>query len=517
MLESVVYKDTITPIDANISLEFGKQIVISGGYFAISSPNSSKVYYYKFTANGYQLLTTLEKENGFGYRMSMDDPYLLVGAIDSQKAYLFKRSDENLTQIATVSPEIAFEKYYSYVTSSVAIKGNFFAVGISYEEDDMVMSGSSNTGSVYLYEIDANDTVVLKAKLRHPGLEAGAEFGEGVALSENYLAIGASGEDLYQDNSYYAGGTGGVYIYDLHFNAPKILNMPNTIVYAEGSDRTQLYQFQVSETVSYELSGQDASLFSINAQNNMLEANQDMFYTENNNTFAFTITIKTADANRSYNTQVALTPMVFHGLNYMQVTSPYTNRVWLDRNIGATEVCDSTKFDMSGCYGEYFQWGRGFDGHEKPDSNTSTTRISDLNNSGSDFIISNVKWVMPGVDDNGSLRKEIWSKTDGSSVCPRGFRVPTMAEFKAETTNSSASLGNPEDAMSNFLKLPAAGVRQPQDATIAGTKTTGMLWTTDNRTSNYAYSYVLHFGYSYGNFISVDNAYGLPVRCIEEN
>jgi hypothetical protein len=52
----------------------------------------------------------------------------------------------------------------------------------------------------------------------------------------------------------------------------------------------------------------------------------------------------------------------FNNLVYSTVTSPDTGKVWLDRNLGATQVATS-KTD-SAAYGHYYQWGRNDDGHE---------------------------------------------------------------------------------------------------------------------------------------------------------
>jgi len=48
------------------------------------------------------------------------------------------------------------------------------------------------------------------------------------------------------------------------------------------------------------------------------------------------------------------TEITHNGVAYDVVTSPYTSRVWLDRNLGATQVC--TSFDDVDCYGDYYQW-----------------------------------------------------------------------------------------------------------------------------------------------------------------
>jgi hypothetical protein len=47
---------------------------------------------------------------------------------------------------------------------------------------------------------------------------------------------------------------------------------------------------------------------------------------------------------------------------YQVDLSEKTGRVWLDRNLGASEAC-KTLTDLN-CYGDYYQWGRGKDGHQ---------------------------------------------------------------------------------------------------------------------------------------------------------
>ena len=61
-----------------------------------------------------------------------------------------------------------------------------------------------------------------------------------------------------------------------------------------------------------------------------------------------------------------------HGIKYKKITSPHTGRLWLDQNIGASQVC--TSFVDSLCYGDYFQWGRNADGHENQNSGTTTSK-----------------------------------------------------------------------------------------------------------------------------------------------
>jgi hypothetical protein len=52
---------------------------------------------------------------------------------------------------------------------------------------------------------------------------------------------------------------------------------------------------------------------------------------------------------------------LFKGLTYRLITSPNPpHRVWLDRNLGASQVC--TSVTDTACYGDLYQWGRAKDG-----------------------------------------------------------------------------------------------------------------------------------------------------------
>ena len=128
-----------------------------------------------------------------------------------------------------------------------------------------------------------------------------------------------------------------------------------------------------------------------------------------------------------------------NGVSYETVTSPYTGRIWLDRNLDAQRPCTDS-YDIA-CTGGLYQWGRDHDGHQKSDSNT--LRIQDVTShinsnyierrfiTSPDYGPYDADWSN-GIDEDGSIRIEKLSRTDGSFVCPRGFRVPTYQEFKLE-------------------------------------------------------------------------------------
>jgi len=125
-------------------------------------------------------------------------------------------------------------------------------------------------------------------------------------------------------------------------------------------------------------------------------------------------------------------------------------RIWMDRNLGASQVATSISDAQS--YGDLYQWGRGNDGHEKRNSSTSTTSSTkDMPGNGS-FIMGTLDWRSPKNDN-------LWQGVNGiNNPCPAGFRIPTEAEWKAEIASWSNS--NPSGAFASSLKLPMAGGRE---------------------------------------------------------
>lgn len=169
---------------------------------------------------------------------------------------------------------------------------------------------------------------------------------------------------------------------------------------------------------------------------------------------------------------------VFLDKRYNTVVSPYTDRVWLDRNLGANQVCIS-KTDAE-CYGDYYQWGRLTDGHEKPDSNLSITEATSITNTNNKFITVEATeaftmddWAY-AIDRFGTDRVYNWSRIDGGGVCPVEFRVPTNDEIVAEFT----LITNADSAFNKFLKLPVAGARATQ-GNVVYVGEGGYLWSSN--------------------------------------
>jgi uncharacterized protein (TIGR02145 family) len=120
--------------------------------------------------------------------------------------------------------------------------------------------------------------------------------------------------------------------------------------------------------------------------------------------------------------------------------------VWLDRNLGATQV--ATSFDDSAAYGDLYQWGRAKDGHEDRTRNsTSATLTSGIDTGANDlFIMTSAlpfDWVAKTADNNGLARMAAWANDGVNDICPAGFSVPTKAELKEDIIDMAILCSSP--------------------------------------------------------------------------
>lgn len=116
-------------------------------------------------------------------------------------------------------------------------------------------------------------------------------------------------------------------------------------------------------------------------------------------------------------------------------------------------------------------------------------------------------------DSLGLLRQLNWSKIDGSSICPAGFRIPTINELYLETYN----LIGTEAVYNSFLKLSNQGIRHPNDGSIDYGNGFGSIWSVDiEYDSNGIWANRLRYDNNTTRFDSVASIEGKPVRCIKD-
>ncbi len=195
----------------------------------------------------------------------------------------------------------------------------------------------------------------------------------------------------------------------------------------------------------------------------------------------------------------------------VDVTNPVTGKTWMDRNLGASQVAETSSDTNS--YGDLYQWGRFADGHQCRDSDThptnATTAVPNEENGwDGKFILetsSPYDWLMTQNDN-------LWYGTQGvNNPCPGGYRLPTEAEWVAEkdtwySQNASGALLSP-------LKLPVSGYRNRSDGGLFLVGLYGIYWSSSVSGSN---ARRLGFYSSDAGMLSSDRAYGYAVRCLKD-
>jgi uncharacterized protein (TIGR02145 family) len=194
------------------------------------------------------------------------------------------------------------------------------------------------------------------------------------------------------------------------------------------------------------------------------------------------------------------------GMGANDVYNPKTGKIWMDRNLGATQVATSSTDANS--YGYLYQWGRNTDGHQSRTSLTTPTLSStDTPGHGSFILAPNnpYDWRSPQNDN-------LWQGVSGTNnPCPSGYRLPTEAEWNAERLSWSSN--NAAGAFASPLKLPVAGYRDNSNGSLLLVGAFGLYWSSTVSSTN---SCNLNFYSSNGRMDNLYRAYGLSVRCLKE-
>jgi uncharacterized protein (TIGR02145 family) len=223
---------------------------------------------------------------------------------------------------------------------------------------------------------------------------------------------------------------------------------------------------------------------------------------------------------------------------YTAVVSPHSLRVWHSKNLGASQV--ATAYNDASSYGSYFQWGRDADGHQiNADAIPSNGDLSAGGNTitratstvavDNKFITNNANprdWVENStqdddnnVDDSGAIRSANWSKTNGTSICPIGFRVPTETELEADILDDGQNWSSGDrraTAFNNFLKLPAPGYRKRDDGSLDRVSTYGYYWSSSVSDDSISNARFLYFNSGAAGTNSSYRVHGWTVRCIKD-
>lgn len=134
-----------------------------------------------------------------GYKVAMNDEYIITSGVtpDSDSSYyascvyVFKRnSGTDIQQIAKLKPNDNITSEYGNFGTSIAISGNYILVGSANRYAPLF-----GYGGAYLFKINSNSSITQIAKIQPSDIDAAVNFGISVAISGDYIVVGANEEN----------------------------------------------------------------------------------------------------------------------------------------------------------------------------------------------------------------------------------------------------------------------------------------------------------------------------------
>jgi len=197
---------------------FGRSVAISGDYAIVGAHyddtgagDTGSAYIYVRSGTIWSLQSTLNNptpatNDYFGHSVAISGDYAIVGAYaddtgasDAGSAYIYLRSGTTWSLQSTLNnPTPVGSDHFGY---SVAVSGDYVIVG-AFADD----TGAGDTGSAYIYA-RSGTTWSLQATLNNPTPATSDFFGYSVAISGDYAIVGAHLDDTG------AGDAGSAYIY----------------------------------------------------------------------------------------------------------------------------------------------------------------------------------------------------------------------------------------------------------------------------------------------------------------
>ncbi len=202
--------------------DFGLSVAVSGDCVLVGAPgedasgvgDAGAAYIFRFDGTDWVEEAKLTASDGglghsFGNSVAISGNYALVGAVggstgatqNTGAVYVFYYNEANWSQQAklTASDAIAGASF----GGTVSIRGNHVVAGAWSDA-----SKGSNAGAAYLFTRVQNSWVE-QARLEPGGLDTDDHFGIRVSIDDDYVIIGANGDDDKGSNS------GAAYIFSL--------------------------------------------------------------------------------------------------------------------------------------------------------------------------------------------------------------------------------------------------------------------------------------------------------------
>ncbi|MCA9277095.1 MAG: FG-GAP repeat protein [Phycisphaerales bacterium] len=216
--ESVSFAPIVGPGESRAGELFGTAVALAGNRVVVSAPGdrdngflSGSVFV--FDRDSQQQLRKIKpmdgnREDQFGDSMVVDSGVIAVGATHADNPPVFFSGVVYLFSLNTYeqlhrlsAPEPLYDAHYG---QSLAMSGGYLAVGAPNEEVPVAaLDHTRAVGAVYVYDVQSGDLVYKLQPLIEIENRA---FGSSVAISGDLLVVGAPAENV---------GAGGAYVYRL--------------------------------------------------------------------------------------------------------------------------------------------------------------------------------------------------------------------------------------------------------------------------------------------------------------
>jgi|GEM_PF-2359224 len=248
--------------DRTSGVHVGSSVAISGDYAIVGAPqdgSGSAYIFQRVGANWIQMqkivASDADSDDNFGTSVAISGDYVVVGAVydngdatntnplsDAGSAYVFKRTGATWAQEQKI---VASDRQaFDYFGLSVAISGDYVVVGSLLQNlDASGASPISDAGAAYIYKRTGTSwaqeqKIVASVRLNDDN------FGYSVAISGDYVVVGATGEDENAAEASTVGEAGAAYVF---FRTGTTWTQQQKIV---ASDRASNDNFAYSVSIS---------------------------------------------------------------------------------------------------------------------------------------------------------------------------------------------------------------------------------------------------------------------------
>ncbi len=228
--------EKVVASDREADDRFGESVAVSGDYAIVGAPQedhnaaggslkfgSGSVYIFKRDEAGnwiqVQKIVASDRaaNDNFGSSVAIYGDYVIVGATGDDSfrgsAYIFKKDNEdNWIEIQKILAND--NETFDFFGNSVALSEDYAIVGAHQEEEDAEGNNElSNSGSAYIFKRDeaGNWSQVQKIVANDRAAEDG--FSSSVAISGDYIVVGAESEDEDEDANNTSAQSGSAYIF----------------------------------------------------------------------------------------------------------------------------------------------------------------------------------------------------------------------------------------------------------------------------------------------------------------